>query len=87
MLPSQKIYQVTLETDSNKQGLSIYDWILKLALNQAAARVCHYPFLARQNMIKIDSYPCLAHARGFGSVVKHSTADPEIASSIPPHSN
>jgi len=26
-------------------------------------------------------------ARGFGSVVKHSTADPGIASSIPPHSN
>jgi len=25
--------------------------------------------------------------RGFGSVVKHSTADPGIASSIPPHSN
>ena len=27
------------------------------------------------------------NARGFGSVVKHSTADPGIASSIPPHSN
>jgi len=26
-------------------------------------------------------------ARGFGSVVKHLTADPGIASSIPPHSN
>ena len=26
-------------------------------------------------------------ARGFGSVVKHSTADPGIASSIPSHSN
>ena len=26
-------------------------------------------------------------ARGFGSVVKHSTADPEIASSTPPRSN
>jgi len=26
-------------------------------------------------------------ARGFGSVVKHSTADPGIASSIPPHYN
>jgi len=25
--------------------------------------------------------------RGFGSVVKHSTADPGIASSIPPYSN
>jgi len=26
-------------------------------------------------------------ARGFGSVVKHSTADTGIASSIPPHAN
>ena len=26
-------------------------------------------------------------ARGLGSVVKHSTADPGIASSIPPRSN
>ena len=30
---------------------------------------------------------CFILARGFGLVVKHSTADPGIASSIPPHSN
>ena len=32
-------------------------------------------------MILIDS--CVSVARGFGSVVKHSTADPGIATSIP----
>ena len=32
-------------------------------------------------------YGTSKYARGFGSEVKHSTADPGIASSIPPHSN
>jgi len=58
-----------------------FDWFTSLF----NVRIETSPYFDRYNPVGLLGLG--PRARGFCSVVKHSTADPGIASSIPPHSN